>query len=90
MTAFRPPDGENMKPPVIIQNPESPIPAEIIAQSIIDLAKAAKILSTTRLTRRAIVTLIHDNSCVGRRDIEMVLNNLEALEETWLKPIKKP
>lgn len=62
------------------------VPAEVIAQSIADIAAAMKILSSTRLKRDAIVTLIHARSKVGKRDIELVLNNLEYLEAVWLKP----
>lgn len=71
---------------VIITQTDEEIPAEIIAQSIVDLAEGMKKLNSTRLTRRAIVLLIHDQSKVGKRDIEIVLNNLEQLEDLWLKP----
>lgn len=61
------------------------VPAEIIATSITEIASAMKALSSTRLSRRAIVTLIHDQSKVPKRTIEVVLNNLEGLEKDWLK-----
>lgn len=67
----------------------SEVPAEIIAQSIVEIADAMKVLSRTRLSREAIITLIHARSKVGKRDIELVLNNLEALERIWLKPKPK-
>jgi len=74
----------------IIQKPETEeIPAEIIAQSIVEIAKAMKKMDETRLTRKAIVTLISKQSGIGAGDINVILNNLESLEEIWLKPLKK-
>lgn len=69
----------------IKQDPEKPIPAEIIAQSIVDIAAGMRKLNETRLTRRAIITLIHEHSKIARSQIETVLYNLENLESTWLK-----
>ena len=63
----------------------NPVPAEVIADAIVEISKAMKALSNTRLTRRALVTLIAYESKVPRRDIEIVLNNLDRLEDTWLK-----
>ena len=69
----------------VAQDSEKEIPAEIIASSIVEISKGMKKLNETRLTRRAIVTLIHENSKISRSAIEIVLNNLESLEQTWLK-----
>lgn len=72
-----------------IKQPTSPapaVPAEIIATAITDIAAGMKALRNTRLSRKAIVALLHENSKVPRRTIEVVLNNLEELETTWLKP----
>lgn len=75
-----------MKPRIKVTQPEQdPIPAEVIATAIEEIAKGMQKLNSTRLTRRAIVALIHEQSGVARKTIEIVLNNLEALEETWLK-----
>lgn len=68
---------------------EKPVPAEIIAQSIVEIAKGMKVLNSMRLSRRAIVTLIHEQSKIARRDIEIVMNNLDRLEQDWLKPSQK-
>ena len=65
---------------------EEETPPEIIAQSIEQISAAMKKVAGTRLSREAIVTLIHAKSKVAKRDIELVLNNLEQLERTWLKP----
>ncbi len=69
----------------VVQEEAAPIPATVIAAAIVEIAHGMRALNETRLTRRAIVTLIHENSKVARRDIEIILNNLAELEETWLK-----
>ena len=58
------------------------------ADSIQAIANTMKKLSQSRLSRRAIVTLIHEQSKVARRDIELVLNNLDQFDAVWLN--KKP
>lgn len=73
-----------MKKVKVIQT-EKEVPFEIIAQSIVDINKSMKTLEQSRLTRKAVVSLIHDNSKLPKRTIEIVLNNLESLEVTWLK-----
>lgn len=69
----------------VIQNVEAPQPVEIIVDAIVAIAKAMKKINGTRLKRSAIVTLIQYESKLPRRDIELVLNNLEQLETIWLK-----
>ncbi len=64
---------------------DEPLPVEIIENSIVEIAQAMVKINSTRLTRKAIVTLIHANSKVNKGDIEIVLNNLDELERTWLK-----
>lgn len=61
------------------------IPAQVMAQAILDLSSAMKSLDRSRLQRRTIVTLIHDQSKISKRTIELVLNNLADLEKDWLK-----
>lgn len=67
------------------QNEEKPVAAEVFAQAIVDMANAMKKLNATRLTRAAIVTLIHDRSRLPKYQVELVLNNLDTLEANWLK-----
>lgn len=67
---------------------EDPMPVEIIEQSIVEIADAMRKINDTRLIRKAIVVLIHYRSKVSMRDIEIVLNNLEDLENDWLKKAK--
>lgn len=67
----------------------NPEPVEIIAKSILEIAEGMKKLNATRLNREALVTLIWDHSHVSKKDIRVVLNNLEALESIFLKRIIK-
>lgn len=60
-------------------------PAEIIAGAIVEVARGMAAINKTRLTRKTIVTLIHANSNVNKKEIELVLKNLEELEHNWLK-----
>ena len=79
-----------MKTPIIKQPPPpaEEVPAEIIATDIASIAEAMKLLNQTRLSRKAIVTLLQADSKLPRKIIETVLNSLEELETTWLKPRK--
>jgi hypothetical protein len=70
---------------IVPENPDEPMPVEIIEQAIVDIAAGMKKLNSTRLTRKAIVTLLHASSNVNKGTIEVVLNNLEDLERNWLK-----
>lgn len=74
---------------VIQKEGEKEIGPEIIAQSIVEISKAMRRINNSRLTRDAIVTLIARKSGVGRENIDVVMNNLTDLENTWLKPLKK-
>lgn len=69
----------------VVQEPEKEIPVEVIAKSIVEIAAGMKRINESRLTRDAIVTLIHEKSKVARSTVHIVLNNLDRLEETWLK-----
>ena len=73
----------------IKQNPEQPIAAEIIAQAIVQIADGMRQLNATRLSRKAVVALIQDQSKLSKKTIEIVLNNLADLEHDWLKPASK-
>jgi hypothetical protein len=77
---------KKLKPAIkIIPEGNEPMPIEIIEQAIVDIAAGMKKLHSTRLTRKAIVTLLHASSGVNKGTIEIVLNNLELMEHTWLK-----
>lgn len=70
-----------------ITQPPEPVPAEIISTSIVQIASAMKDINSTRLSRKALVALIHDQSKISKRTIEIVLNNIADLERDWLKPV---
>jgi len=65
------------------QKNEAPVAAEVLATAIIDISDAMKKLNASGLKRRALVALIHDQSKIGKREIEIVLNNLESLRQDW-------
>ena len=72
---------------------EKDIPAEKIAQAIIDIQDAVNKkllllsiqLNRSQLKREALVDLIHDNSKVAKSTIRIVLNNLDELERNVAK-----
>lgn len=74
-----------MKKLVIKQDPKNPIPAEILAASIIDIAKAAKLVTQGKLTRNCLAALIKDKTGISKNQILIVLEALDSLEKDWLK-----
>lgn len=75
----------------VITNPVHPEPVEIIAQSIIEIAAAMRRIDSSRLTRKAIVALLHDTSKISKRDIDCILDHLAYLEKAWIKaPVTTP
>lgn len=74
-----------MKKLAIKQDAENQVPFEVMAGAIADIGSAMKKLSQSRLKREVIVTLIKDRSGYSKRMIEIILNNLEQLEELYLK-----
>lgn len=80
-----------MKTPTVTVklNETNPEPVEIIASGILTIASAMKAVNASRLSRKAIVGLIHLESKLPRRDIEIVLNNMDNLERLWLKPARQ-
>jgi hypothetical protein len=67
--------------PTIKQDPTAEVAPEILAQAIEDVAAAAKKLLASRLSKRAIILLIHDHAAgrVGKREIEQVLDSAASL-----------
>jgi hypothetical protein len=77
-----------MKKILVNQDPENEVPFEVMAKCIETISKSMEQIHKTRVTRKMIVALIQDKSNLSKSTIELVLNNLEALEENYLK--KKP
>lgn len=74
---------------VVKQEEENAVPTEVMASAIIDISRGVKKLLHGRLNREAVVALIKDKSRIDKRVIELVLNNLEQLEETWTRKKSK-
>lgn len=80
-------------------NEEHPESVEIIADAIIKISDAFEKMSKARLTRRALMLLIHDNCGVtGNRfkkkkpsikQIEEVLDSVSSLKKAYIKEVKK-
>lgn len=62
---------------------------EALADNIATVSRVGKALEQSRLTRRAIVLLLRNLTCLSSASIETVLNALPRLEETFLKKEKK-
>lgn len=54
-----------------------------LADCLLNISAAFQKLLASGLNRKAIVILIHDQSKVNKREIELVLNNLEQLKEDY-------
>jgi hypothetical protein len=67
---------------------DEPLPVEVIERAVVELAAGMKRLNDTRLKRETIVALLHDTSGIGKRQIEVILNCLDRLEQLYLKPKK--
>lgn len=78
-----------MKVKIEQSNPKKPVSAVVLTEAILDIGQAMKKLSSTRLSREAIVALIHDKTKVGKSEIKIVLDHLENLEDHWLKKVGK-
>ncbi len=59
-----------------------------LVDAIKKIDKGARMLSESGLNRRAIVTLLHDVTEVGKRDINAVLDGLDILAEKFLEKQK--
>lgn len=75
---------EKLKPE-IINFAQLGTTADEMVKAIRQIQQGMKILSATPLKKDAIITLIHRHSNVNRTDIGIVLTNLEAMADIWLK-----
>jgi hypothetical protein len=75
---------KKMKQPVIVkQDEEEAIAAEVIAKALIDISKATKAILGAGLKYETIVTLVHAHCGVAKRDIRLVINNLDQMQSIW-------
>ena len=78
-----------MKKIKITQDEANPIPQEVVAGAIVKIAEAMDAIEQTRLSRKAIIALIADDTGLGKGTIKTVLESLEGMEKSWLKPKQK-
>lgn len=74
---------------VYVNNEEDHVPTEVLAKSIVDIARAVRAIINGPLDMRAVVLLIHDACGVNKRDIEAVLEAAADLEERYVKKSKR-
>lgn len=73
------------KKPEIVQAADEPeVAAEIIAQSIVNIAEAVRKLLAAGLKKRAILVLLRDSSGVGMSEIDRVLTAAAELDKTYV------
>lgn len=72
----------------VVQDETNPIVPEVLASAIKKMGDSIKQWERAGLKRSALVALIHDHSSIGKTQINIVLNNMEALEEIYC--IKRP
>jgi len=68
---------------------DPPPDIEAIETALLEVAAAMKKLGSTRLKKKVLVTLIADDTRMGKTQVETVLNSLESIEENYLKPKEK-
>ncbi len=84
-----------MKTIQVKRDEKTPIPVEVLAQSIANISTGVKKILDGPLNRKAVILLIqyaaptHRGQKLAAREIEAVLDGIQDLERTFLKP-KKP
>lgn len=74
----------------IVQPEIDPVPVEILATAIRDIAKAMKRIDASGLTRRGIALLVADCSGVNLSTVARTLSGLDRLEREFIsKPTPK-
>lgn len=73
------------------------VPAEVLATAIVSISRGIKALRETRLNDKALYMLIayaapnvggqRNAKPLGQRDVKAVIEGIESLEATYLKPI---
>ena len=82
--------GGRMRKVNVIQNDESPVSADVLAEAIIEIAAAMKQIASSRLNRKALMVLVNYKTGVGMSSVSAVLDSLDSLERNYLKPKDKP
>lgn len=58
---------------------------EVLVELIQGISAAMKKLSSSKLKQDTIIALLRDRTGLAKRDIKLVLDNLDKLEKIWLK-----
>lgn len=70
---------------IVQQDEQKPVERNVLAQSIVDISKALRSLTSSGLTRRAVIALVHDLApSVGKSTIRVVLEQLGELERQFV------
>ncbi len=67
----------------VVQDEETPIPKDILANEICKLSDAANKLLLSGLNEKAIVVLLKEETGLSKRDIVLVLNALSQLRNDY-------
>ena len=82
---------KQIKPPqvhIAREDGAEPVGVELLESSIVEIAEGMKRVIGTRVRLDTIITLIHNQTGVSRRQIRSVIDTLEQLEQIFLKPKK--
>jgi hypothetical protein len=64
---------------VVIEDPENPVPQEVMAKALVDLSRAAEKILMGPLTERALLVLLNDATGVPMKTIKQVLFGTQSL-----------
>jgi hypothetical protein len=67
------------------KDPSMPVTKEVLATSILQISDAVKKLYDSGLNRHAVVALLADDTKLGKKTIETVLDSLLDLRKTYTK-----
>lgn len=79
----------NQKVKVFKKDIQSEVPLVWIAEHVEKISTVMQSLQQTRVTDKLIIALVHDQTKIGKTEIEAVLKSLSNLDKTYLKPKKE-
>jgi hypothetical protein len=69
----------------VVQDPESPIPFDVMADAIVKLSQLGEAMRSTRLERKVVLLLLHDMTGINIGVIGVILDAIPQLEKLYLK-----
>jgi hypothetical protein len=63
----------------VTKNADKPETTEVLAESVIRIGEAMDKLKASGLNEKAIITLVHDDTKVAKRDIKIVFDSLRLM-----------